>query len=146
MMLRTHIAIALLAFLLILPFVHDKILFSILFFAATALPDIDSPFSFLGKKAKFVSFFTKHRSFFHSMTFCLAISVPFLFIFPKAAFPIFFGYSLHLLLDSLTIQGIRFLWPSAKSVKGPIRTGGIFELILFYGLIVADFFLIFPFK
>ncbi|PIU75894.1 hypothetical protein COS75_01945 [Candidatus Pacearchaeota archaeon CG06_land_8_20_14_3_00_35_12] len=151
MMHRTHLVFALLVALIILPFIQDKLLFTVLFFAATILPDIDSATSFITKKTNKIDpapdlSISKHRGIFHSMTFCLALSLPFLFFIPSIALPIFFGYTLHLMLDSFTIDGVRFWWPSKKSSQGPVRTGSIMENVLFIIVIFICIILILPLK
>ena len=44
------------------------------------------------------------------------------------------GYILHLLMDSMTIGGIKFF--GLKKRRGFVKTGGAFEIVLFLALII----------
>ncbi len=73
MMLRTHLAIVVLAILLFLPHVSaasDKLIFIAVALVATMIPDIDTGFSTLGRfqASRAVQFLVKHRGIFHSFT------------------------------------------------------------------------------
>jgi len=49
---------------------------------------------------------------------------------------IFIGYLTHLIADSITLEGINFLYPfSSFRIKGLIRTGSLIESLLFFILI-----------
>ena len=143
MMIRTHLAIAGLAVLLFLPHITDKFIFIIVAIIATALPDIDSGFSTIGKikATKMVQFFVKHRGFLHSFTFCIIISALLAFILPVFALPFFLGYSIHLFADSFTVEGIRPFWPLKRKSHWKLRTGSYGESSLFIFFLLADIFI-----
>lgn len=140
MLFKTHLAIAGFAALFFLPQVEYKLSFIPLVLIATALPDIDSGFSKLGKKKVFrlLQFFTKHRGLLHSFTFCLVLTLLLALYIPVVALPFFIGYALHLLLDALTVEGIRPFWPFGISTNGKIGVGGPIEEALFVCFLVVD--------
>jgi membrane-bound metal-dependent hydrolase YbcI (DUF457 family) len=140
MLLKTHLAFALFIILLMLSHIQEKILFVILFLIATILPDLETlPSHFSKVQAHFhEAIIAKHHSPFHSLTFGLLISIPFLFIYPAVAFPIFLGFGVHLILDMFTSQGVRIWWPSEKIIKGPVITGGLIEQVIFYTVVILD--------
>lgn len=139
-MLRTHVAVAVLVILLFLSQVNNKIIFFIVALIATIIPDIDTGFSTVGrmKGSRIVQFFTKHRGLFHSFTFCILISVIFSAFIPILALPFFLGYSIHLLTDSFTFEGIKPFWPFKKSSSWRIRTGSLTETTLFVMFLILD--------
>lgn len=95
-------------------------------------PDIDTPFSSLGRKSRIVSFLFKHRGLFHSIL-ALALFVVGGYVLLNSAFSIavLVGYGSHLLLDMTTKQGILLLHPfHFWHVKGNFKTGGWQEYIL----------------
>jgi membrane-bound metal-dependent hydrolase YbcI (DUF457 family) len=63
-------------------------------------------------------------------------------ILPIAALGFFLGYSLHLFLDSFTIDGIMPFWPLRKKSSFGLKTGGKIETSLFLGLVILDVFVI----
>lgn len=140
MLFRTHIVIALFVSLFFLSHVTHSISFIPLVIAATILPDIDSAFSKIGKGrlGRLVQLFTKHRGLLHSFTFCLIVTLFFAFYLPVLALPFFLGYALHLLLDSVTTEGIRPFWPFKKGTHGKIPVGGAVEEALCMTFIVID--------
>ena len=61
-------------------------------------------------------------------------------------FAIGFGFTAHLVMDSLTSNGVRWFNPYKKiHFKGPVKTGGLSELVLFVifvfllGVLIRDF-------
>lgn len=133
-MLRTHLAMSLFIAALFWHSISDKILFSVLLIFATIIPDIDSANSYISSKSKPISkilgFFTRHRGFFHSMTFAFVLSLIIAIFAPIIALPIFLGYSLHIFADSFTKEGVQTLWPLSYRTEGKFRTGSWFEYIL----------------
>ena len=140
MMLRTHIAINLLFILLFLPHISSDLIFVPVALIATALPDLDTGFSTVGKMkaSRIIQFFVRHRGFFHSLTFCAIISALFSVVVPVLALPFFLGYSLHLFADSFTFEGIKPFWPAKKSSSWRLRTGSMIETSLFVFFVLAD--------
>lgn len=140
MLFRTHVAIGLFAILFFLPHVTHPIIFTCVALFSTMLPDIDSGFSRLGhhKMLKPLQLLTRHRGFFHSFTFCLAVSLLLALYLPVFALPFFLGYQIHLFLDSLTPDGIKPFWPFSPRSSGMIRVGGPVEHTLFFGFVIAD--------
>ncbi len=143
MLFKTHLAITLFFILLVIESVESKVVFVIVALIATLIPDVDSGYSKLGQRKTFrlLQFFVKHRGILHSFTFLLLITLFFVLFFPILAFPFFLGYSLHLFVDSFTIQGIKPFYPSHKHVSGKIKTGGRIETSVFTLFVLADLFL-----
>ena len=137
---KTHLAIGLGVALLFATHVANSVFFIIITLIATLFPDIDSSFSYMGKNpvAKPVQMTTNHRGIVHSYTLCLALSLLLVFIYPFAALPFFLGYSFHLFADSFTPQGIKPFWPIKSVSKGPIKSGGLTDRIIFYVISIAD--------
>lgn len=106
---------------------------------SAVIPDIDHPNSYIGKKHKVTSFITNktmgHRGAMHSPFILLILSVLFLVLFnyiPKDIWnyqnnilkisniltilltSFVAGYFSHLLMDSLTVGGIPWLYPFSK--------------------------------
>lgn len=144
MMFKTHIVIGVFLTLVFLPFINYKLIFIPLVILSSLMPDIDSMNSYLGRHWIFrpIQIFIKHRDLLHSFSFIILLSSIFAFYLPVASFPLFLGYSGHLLADALTIEGIRPFWPLKDRIEGKIKTGGKFEDILFYFLIGVNILLI----
>lgn len=142
---KTHLAITLLAILLFISQLNYQLIFVISALIATLLPDIDSAFSLLGsfKGLRFFQFFVRHRSFLHSLTLCILLSVILTFVFPIASFGFFLGYSLHLLADSFTIEGIQPFWPLKKQSSWRIKTGSAIETSIFVTFVIIDVIVLF---
>lgn len=140
MLIRTHLAIAVFAIILFLSRVSNKLLFVLLVLSATFIPDIDNAFSTVGSKGVFrvLQFFTRHRGFFHSLTFCILASIVLGIFFPVIAFPFFLGYALHLFADSFTKEGVVPFWPWSRTSQGFLRTGGRVETSIFVVFIIID--------
>ena len=140
MLLKTHLAIALLFVIIFFNYVSDKVVFIIVMAVATLLPNIDNPFSGIGKNVIFkpVQFFTKHRGLFHSFTLAIILSVLLAIFIPVASFGFFLGYSIHLMIDSFTREGIQPFWPYKAISKGFIPTGGKVEDSIFLFFVVVD--------
>lgn len=149
MLWRTHVLIALFFALCFIDYATNKFLFITIALFASLIPDIDSSNSYLGKNKIFLplQLFTKHRGFFHSFILLLLILFISLFLIPFWDNDFFLGFILgfssHLIADALTIQGIAFFNPFiSKKIKGFIKTGGFFELILFLIFLILDLLLI----
>lgn len=144
MFIRTHLLITLFFVLILFSNVSDKIIFVGVALISTFIPDIDTKFSKLGKKKVFrpVQFFVSHRGFFHSFLFLGLISLVFYLFLPIIVLPFLLGYGLHLIADSLTIQGIQPFYPFKTRIHWKIKTGGRLEVVLFIGFLIADLLLL----
>jgi inner membrane protein len=140
MLLKTHLAFALLLILIFVNHVNDKIIFIGLVIIATIIPDLDTGFSNIGKRWIFkpLQLFVKHRGIIHSLTTAIILSSLFAYFWPVGALGFFLGYSVHILLDSFTKDGIQPFWPLKHESKGFIRSGGKFEESMFLFLIIID--------
>lgn len=140
MLLRTHLMITLFFILLLWNNVTDKLVFVLVAFIATIIPDVDSRFSILGRRkiARILQFFTKHRGVIHSFTLLLLFTLFFVLFFPILALGFFLGYGLHLLADSFTVEGIQPFYPYRKKAKGKICTGGKSEITVLVFFIVVS--------
>jgi inner membrane protein len=140
MLIKTHLAITTFFVLLLLPFVEFKLIFIVVSILATYIPDIDSPSSKIGNHWYFrpIQWVSSHRGKIHSFTFLIFITLILVFFFPILSFPFFLGYSSHLFADSFTLEGIHPFYPSKVISNGDVRTGGIFEMGILFGFLVAD--------
>lgn len=89
--------------------------------AASLLPDIDYPNSWIGKVFTFLSERIErrfgHRTITHSVTGCAilaVLSLPLFFISKQIYFLLQLGYFSHIALDMWTKTGVPFLWPFLK--------------------------------
>jgi inner membrane protein len=105
------------------------------------IPDIDSGFSSWGRHWIFkpLQFFFKHRTFIHSLTFGLVLTILIAMFFPIASFGFFVGFASHILLDSFTKDGIQPFWPFTYKSRGFIVSGGRLEGSFFISLLALDF-------
>ncbi len=140
MLLRTHLAFGILMIILFLNYVNDKLIFIGMILLATVLPDLDSGFSSWGRHLIFrpLQFFVKHRGIIHSFTFGVLVSVVLAVFWPVVSLGFFLGYSVHLICDSFTKEGIQPFWPLRVRSKGFISTGGRIEDSLFVFLVLFD--------
>jgi inner membrane protein len=141
---RTHLAVTLFFVLILFPVMNNKIIFSFVALIATLLPDIDTRFSYLGKRKIFrpLQVFLRHRGFFHSGTF-LFFGMIILYFFQQIfIFPFFIGYAMHLFLDCFTPTGIRIFYPLKLKLRGSINTGGKRDFFIFILFSVFNFFIL----
>ena len=159
-MFRTHIAFAVFVYFLIIKLFSLDFAFIpfILIIFGSILPDMDHPKSFINRHyligiGKIVSLFSEHRGFWHSLLGLLTISIisyALVLLTPlnhlinhNLVLFLVFGYFLHLLLDSFTPSGIKWLWKNKKlRTKGFIKTNSLSENILFIFLIIISTLLI----
>lgn len=144
MLLKTHLAFGILMIILFVQHVNDKLIFMAMVLVATVLPDLDSGFSSWGRHLIFrpLQFFVKHRGIIHSFTLAVAISIVLSMFWPVVSLGFFVGYSVHLICDSFTKEGIQPFWPLKSKSIGFISTGGRIEDSIFVGLILFDLILI----
>jgi len=154
MMFRTHIIFAFFFYLLFISCfsLQLNVMFALVLCFGSILPDIDSPSSFINSRfllgiGRTVAKFSAHRGFWHSIFgllpfliagFFLALWLNFSAIYILA---LSLGYMLHLAADSFNVSGIKWLWKSGH-IRGPIRTGGVFEQVFFIALIAGTFYII----
>ena len=140
MMLKTHLAIGILAILIFLPHITSKIIFIAVALISSILPDADTAYSYVGKAKGLRVFqaFTRHRGFLHSFSFSIIVSVLLAVFIPVVSLGFFLGYSLHIFTDSFTPEGIKPFWPSKKTSIWRIRTGGVLEKGLFVFFVFVD--------
>jgi membrane-bound metal-dependent hydrolase YbcI (DUF457 family) len=99
----------------------DKFLFGVFLLFGSYFPDFDQNFKLM-----------RHRTITH------ALYIPFicliLYYFVPVLSSIFVGFGLgylsHLIGDMITLDGIQPFYPAKYKVSGPIRTGGVFELLI----------------
>ena len=107
-----------------------------------ALPDIDIVKSKVGEHLQpfstVISFVFRHRGFLHSFIFAAIVYFGIRYLLsPAIAAAAAIGYSSHLLLDSLTKEGIMPLSPLSKfRLRGFIKTDGILEKAIFAAISV----------
>ena len=143
----THLAFGLLVSLFALDYfpLQNKIIFVPLVLFASLLPDIDHPRSKIGKKIKVIAFLFEHRGFFHSVFALIIVSFPFFVLgYATIGWAFLLGYGSHLLIDTLSHQGIMYFHPVLRwRIRGVISTGGLLEKILFIVLLGIAAFLLF---
>ncbi len=144
MLIRTHLLVDLLLVLFLSSYISNPTIFLVVSLIATTLPDIDSRNSSIGKIKIFrpLNFFSKHRGIFHSLIFLFVLCIPFFIFFKELTLAFAFGYLLHLFLDGLTLRGVRIFYPFQIKMKGKIKTGGVFETIIFFSCLALVFFLL----
>ena len=145
MLLKTHLAFAVLMIILFVNHVNNPWIFIAMVFIATVIPDLDISSSTWGRHLIFrpLQFFVKHRGIIHSFTFAVLVAVLLAIFWPVASLGFFIGYSVHLVSDSFTKEGIQPFWPLKAKSKGFIPSGGAMEESLFFSLIVIDIILFF---
>ena len=140
MMFRTHAAVGILVALIFINsfnLKHPLFFFSIVFLSAL-LPDIDIPSSKLGKKIKpiswFLNFMFGHRKLFHSLFFSFLFFILLILLFENYIGVAFFlGYSVHLIVDGITVRGIKPFYPlSSFKINGPLKSGGLMDYLVFF--------------
>jgi len=145
-MFKTHLVIALLVGIILTEYLNPTypLLFLGVICLASALPDIDTPRSKVGKKVGFLSNILNltlgHRGVMHSLYFPVAVFLLGIFLgFPLIAYAFLIGYLIHLLTDAMTKDGIHLFYPFVNIKGGFFATGSIWETLVFFvvvGLIV----------
>ncbi|MDD5650560.1 MAG: metal-dependent hydrolase [Candidatus Nanoarchaeia archaeon] len=146
MMFYTHLAFALLSSLIALKFlsVSNVYLFILIVCFVALVPDIDNRDSKLGKKVKFISYFFNHRGILHTIFPPIILYFLFNYLgYNLIALAVLVGYSSHILIDALTLEGINFLHPfSSFRISGFVKTGKLLEIILFLVLMGINVFFV----
>ena len=132
----THLFAAILIYFVWLLFDKTIAPYFIFILAGAYAPDLDAlpPFN------------RWHRVLFHNILFLFLIII-FLynFLVPLVALKLFtVGFLSHIILDSMTLQGINIFQPFTNhpNIKGPFRTGGIFDKMLLGAFIIGTIYLI----
>ncbi len=148
MMHYTHLAFGLFAALFSLEFfnIKYKLLFILVSLFFSIFPDIDEPKSKIGRKNKFFSkvtgFLFGHRGFLHTVYIPIILSLIFYSFSKEIGIGVIIGYFSHLLMDSLTKQGISPFYPLLNmKINGVFKTNSLFEKILFVMILFFDFYL-----
>ena len=139
MLLKTHLTIAILAIILLLPYIDNPLIFTLAVLISTALPDLDTKKSSWGRHLIFrpFQFFIKHRGIIHSIPFLILVYIILYLTYQPASFGFLIGFSIHLLCDAFTKKGIKPFWPLNLKIRGPLKTGGFFEEIILITTILA---------
>ena len=148
-MFRTHSLAGVLAALFFINSFNlsNPLLFFLIVYVSSLLPDIDIPNSKIGRKVGpiswFLNFMFGHRKIFHSLLFSFLFFMLLLILFENYIGSAFFlGYTTHLIVDGLTVRGIKPFYPiSSFELNGPLRTGGLTDYFLFF-LILAGIIMI----
>ena len=137
---KTHLAIGLAIALYFANHSNKPLIFIPVVLIASFFPDIDSGFSYIGRRALFtpIQWTACHRVKIHSYTICTALSFLIAFFYPVLGLPFFLGYSFHLFADSFTSQGIKPFWPLKAVSKGGVVTGGKVDKAIFYTFVLVD--------
>tara|TARA_Y100000310_G_scaffold302005_1_gene338943 strand:- start:4758 stop:5273 length:516 start_codon:yes stop_codon:yes gene_type:complete len=151
MMLRSHLSFGLLAYILlattnialpVLGTLKNPGMFATIFYLLGLItPDIDSPNSFISRRAHVphvvTNMFTRHRGFVHSIFSGALITLIMGFLLSTGNYDLaiagwfFIGYCVHLLTDAMTPHGVRLFAPlSGYTLRGPIRSGSTHEKII----------------
>src|SRR3989344_6608238 len=142
MMFRTHAAFGFLLGILFLEFFPQRypFLFLTIVTLMSALPDIDTPKSKIGRKFPLVSYplswIVRHRGITHSIFPIMGIYLLFrYFNLNYLGLAIVIGYITHLIGDGISKEGVNFLYPlSTLHMRGFFRVGGLIEIFIFAAL------------
>jgi len=152
MMYYTHLAFGFLVSLLAINLleINNIILFILITILFSIFPDIDERNSKIGKKYKktsaIINFIFGHRKFFHSIFIPLGLYFIFYYVNNEIGAAILIGSFSHLLMDGLTKQGIKPLYPIIKKkINGPIKTNSVSEKLLFLIIILLILYQLFTY-
>ena len=144
MLFYTHLLLGVFFFLLVDPFLSParELVFFLMVLLGSVFPDIDEPHSKMnrwsGILGRVVGVLFIHRGVIHSFLFMgLMCALVWHFWAGFAALGLLLGYVAHLFGDALTPMGVAVLYPFSNfRVRGPIRTGGLVEVLLMVLIIV----------
>ena len=145
----THVVFGLLLSLVFLTSIDvtSPFVFILLVLFSSLLPDIDQKDARIHRYVPFTRWIQtvfEHRGIFHSLFPPVFIYIVFLFFkLEWIGFALALGYISHLLLDGLTKMGIDLFYPASMHIRGPIKTGGMMELVLFVIILAGTFYLSF---
>ncbi|MEM1985054.1 MAG: metal-dependent hydrolase [Candidatus Korarchaeum sp.] len=130
---RTHVAFGLLLASLLLR--TDLMPFIPIVFLASVLPDLD----LLLRDLPLI----EHRKTFHNVWFLILVYALAVRFSPRVSYLMVIGVLSHLMMDSLTKQGVMWLYPLSRSkLSGPFRTGGAFDNSMFLMLMLASMYVL----
>ena len=144
MLFHTHLLIAV-SFFLIIRLFYPPIntpLFLVILLFGSILPDIDEPKSTInrwsGVVGRIITFFARHRGFFHSLLFIVIVSSAISSFFdPAYAAALALGFLAHIFGDAVTPMGIELFYPFSRfRINGPIKVGGLLEKAIMAMLLV----------
>jgi len=146
MLFRTHLAFSVAVYFLLIHFfeVPNKFLFLFFMLLATIFVDVDAWNSRVGNHWYLRPFqlLMTHRGFLHSIFFATLFSLGISSFNRWLGFGFLIGYSSHLFLDCWTKSGVQLFWPFRFRILGFVKSGGIFEEIIFVLFLFVDIFLI----
>ena len=131
MLFRTHVAFALISYLILISFIEMPFWVIGFVLLGTIFVDIDSLNSKISKIFWPLSWILKHRGALHSLTFCIFLSLLIGLLNLWAGFGFFIGYSSHLILDCFTRAGVKLFWPFNFRIRGFIKSGSWAENVIF---------------
>jgi len=131
MLFRTHVLFGVFVWFVLGRFVEMP--FFVLFFVllGSVFVDVDSCSSRVGRKVWFLSWWFRHRGFFHSLVGALFFSTLIGLISLWGGFGFFVGYLSHLFLDGWTRMGLKMFWPFGFRIRGFVKSGSWVEDVLF---------------
>jgi len=103
--------------------------------AASLMPDLDHPKSWLGRRLPFISYpvaaLFGHRGITHSLLAVVAAVMAWSAELGWMGPPLALGYLSHLAADALTPQGVPLLWPIKRRFGLSLcATGGVMERLV----------------
>lgn len=113
--------------------------FLVLIVISSLLPDLDHSNSYIGKKLPVLSFAIEKvfgkRGFLHSILGCLLVLALLYFalghFYKTLFFAVALGFISHLVGDSFTKAGVKWLPFKSAKISGFIKTGGVLEWVIF---------------
>ena len=144
MLFKTHVMFSLLVYLLLSYYIVMPLSVLVFVLLATMFVDIDIKNSKLGNLWFFrpLQWLTKHRGVLHSLLIGLLLSLLVGGINLWSGFGFFVGYLSHLFLDCFTRSGVILFWPLKFKIKGFVKSGGIFEQVVFVLSLLGNIFII----
>ena len=137
---KTHLLFGLVLGLLLMHYFNFNYWLVFVVMISALLPDLDTPFSWLGRKLKpvsnIISFIFGHRGMMHSLLFMVVITTVGYLYLRSYWMGIAIGFFSHLVLDMMNVMGVRLLWPLDFKVRGFLRANGLFEKLFFILLII----------
>ncbi|MGB9630805.1 MAG: metal-dependent hydrolase [Candidatus Methanodesulfokora sp.] len=133
---KTHLAFALFLSSYLLRSNPQLLIFVPIVFVSAMLPDLDLALRSIP--------FIEHRKTFHNIWFMIAVMIIFWSLTHDALLTRLFSIGIvsHFLMDSLTKQGVMWLYPLSNwRIRGPLRTGGLVDSLIGAASILASAYL-----